>query len=398
MRVLVHSLMLYVRLLQGEVDELKSYSGRSLLAPKSHGVVVYDTDTARKYTKYLRGLELGPGKVWFVEEAGQSLFHALDQEDSQTLQEVLEVADSIAPFVSWEETNKFQKEWAVNGRWFCQNRECHETLENKAQLRRRFPDKWFSEYQIFPAEDISGIQKFGFQLMSKYGKILVRHPKKASGVGLRFLESPWDLTSSWFTKFLQGFVGEELLVEAFFDGAEEFSVTWERDLDGELRLLYWSGQFIKGGVHQGNLITSPENLLPEGAQGTIREIEAATQAIVSKHDSPGRYGFDLMVRPDGEWILVESNCRFGGSAYPAFVRDQVGEDRCVIMHNIHPEAESFEEVHAGFEELGLGYNPSSREGALVGNPFALPAKCAAVIVARTPEEAERMLEHIQKKI
>ena len=388
--------MLYVRLLQGGVDELKNYSGRALLAPSDYGVVVYDTSTARKYARYLRELGLGPGKVWFVEENGQTLFHSLNR-DQELLQKVLEVADSIAPFVSWKETNKFREEWGINGRWFGQSRKVHEFLENKAQLRRSFPDEWFSGYEIFPAEHIERIQEYGVRLMDRHGRILVRHPKKASGVGLRFLESPEELNSSEFIDFLQGFSGEELLVEAFFAGAEEYSVTWERTLDGELRLLYWSGQFIEGGMHQGNLIASPEGLFSESAKRTIEEIGAATRAIVSEHDSPGRYGFDLMVRPNGEWVVIECNCRFGGSAYPAFVRDQVGPDRCVIMHNIHPGASSFEEVHAGFEELGLGYDPSRREGVLVGNPFALPKKCAAVIVARNTEGAERMLERIQNK-
>ncbi|MFB6226248.1 MAG: hypothetical protein ABEJ02_02765 [Candidatus Paceibacteria bacterium] len=398
MRVLIHSMMMYVHLLQGEVDELKNYSGRALLAPRSYGAVVYDTETARRYARYLRNLELGPEKVWFVEQKGKTLFHALNQ--SGTLQKVLKAADSIAPFVSWEKTNQFREEWGLDhGRWYGQDREDHVSLENKAQLRRRFPDSWFSEYEIFPAGDISGIQEYGFRLMAKYGKILVRHPKKASGVGLRFLEDSEELHSSKLIEFLQGFAGEELLVEQFFSGAEEYSITWERGLGGEPRQLYWSGQFIKSGVHQGNLIASPETLLPEEAQGAIEEIEAATREIVSNHDSPGRYGFDLLIRPNGEWVVIECNCRYGGSAYPAFVRENVGEDRCVIMHNVYPEtAESFEEVHEAFEELGLDYDPSSREGALVGNPFALPAKCAAVIVANKPDEVKGMLKRIQNNL
>lgn len=398
MRVLIHSMMMYVRILEGEVEELKHYPGRALLAPRDAGVVVYDTKKARRYARYLQNLHLGPEKIWFVQREGKTLFHALDR-NPEVLEEVLEISDSVAPFVSWKETDRFREKWGLDrDEWYVQDREDHESLENKAQLRRRFPDEWFSEYKIFPADNISGIQEYGFRLMKKYGKILVRHPKKASGIGLRFLEDPKELESSEFIEFLQGFSGEELLVEQFFTGAEEYSITWERRLDGELRLLYWSGQFIVGGVHQGNLVASSEVLLPEKAREAIEEVEAATREIVIQHNSPGRYGFDLLIRSDGTWIVMESNCRYGGSAYPAFVRQNVGEDRCVIMHNVQPDEESFEEVHERFEELGLGYDPSVREGALVGNPFALPEKCAAVIVAHNPREAKAMLGRVQSQI
>lgn len=397
MRVLIHSLALMVKLVTrgGEFggEEVVRFADRALLAPPTVGVVVYDTDQSRRYLQYLRSLGLGPKKVWFVEKGGLSLFHALDRE-SATLQEVLEAADSIAPFVSWQETNKFREEWGLDrGQWYCQDREDHLSLENKAEFRRNNPDEWFSEYGIFPAEDIKRIQEYGFRLMVKYGKILVRHPKKASGVGLRFLENPWELVSPGFVEFLQGFAGEELLVEQFFSGAEEYSITWERGLGGEVRQLYWSGQFIKDGVHQGNLIASSEILLPEEAQGAIEEIEAATREIVSKHESPGRYGFDLLIRPSGEWVIIESNCRFGGSAYPAFVRERLGEDRVVALHKLHdPGVESFEGVHEILEENDLAYDSQAEKGVFVSPPIHLPDLCEIIVVGEDDEGVEKQLE------
>lgn len=390
MRTHIHDIEMFVPLLKGAITRVEDYTGRALLAPG--GVVVYENPQVKPYVEYLNDMNLGPEKVWEVEKKGETLFHSLDQ--SPKKEEVLEQSDMIVPFVSWDKTNQFKKEWNLDdNEWGVQPERVHHDLENKINIRSKFPSEWFVDYEV--CEILESIQQNAEKFLEKYGGVIVRHPKMASGIGSRLITEKEFLYSDEFKEFVDSHSDKNMLVEEFVDTEDEYSIIWEVDEDGQIDLLCWTKQYIKNRQHQGNLITDPEKILDSSL---VEDIEESTFEIVDKYRYPGRVGFDLILENSGDWKILESNCRYGGSSYPNFIREQVGDDRCVIMHNLHPELESFQEVHEVFEQLEVDYDSDSRTGAFVANPFCLPDKCAAIIVGETIEQAEGILDKILSKL
>ncbi|MFB6182277.1 MAG: hypothetical protein ABEJ24_05280 [Candidatus Magasanikbacteria bacterium] len=392
MKTHIHCLELFTKFLEGYISGVEDYTARALLSPE--GVVVYEKPNLDNYVSYLKSMNLGPKKVWSVPADGETLFHSLDK--SNKLDEVINESDTIVPFVSWENTNQFKEKWGFEDhQWKTQPPEVHMKLENKAHLRDLGKEEWFTEYSVCEDKELA---KAGKSMAQKYDDILVRHPKKASGVGAQRVEDKSYFNSKEFDQFLEDFAdGNPFLVEEFYDKGQEFSVTWDIKKDGEPELQYWTRQYIDNCIHQGNLISEPQEVFPWDATETINDIKQATRSIVEQFPHYGRIGFDLKVSSSGDWKILECNCRYNGSSYPNFINQQVDSDRCVLMHNIHPDLETFQEVHQIFEQENLDYDPENQKGAFVANPFCLPEKCASVIVAEDPQEAELMLEQVKDK-
>jgi len=389
MKTHIHCLSLFVTFLEGYISGVEDYVARALLAPG--GAVVYNDYEVQEYVDYLRGMEIGPKKVWAVEPAGDTLFHSLDNSDQ--LEEVLSESEVIVPFVSWDYTNQFKDKWGLDdSQWKTQPPEVHRKLENKAYLREICQKDWFTEYEVCHDKELVEV---GEEMIHNYEKVLVRHPKKASGVGTKYVDDKNFFHSGELDQFLEEFSDESpFLVEEFFDEGEEFSIIWDVDEKRNLKSPFWTRQYIDNCVHQGNLVAAAEQVFPWQAEDTIEEIEEATKSIVEQFPYVGRVGFDLKVTPAGEWKILECNCRYGGSSYPNFTREQVGKDRCVLMHNIHPGLDNFKQVHTRFEDNNLDYSPKDRTGVFVANPFCLPEKCAAMIVAKSPKSAEAKLDQV----
>lgn len=393
MKTHIHDLSLFVTFLEGYISGVEDYVARALLSPE--GAVVFDDYDVGDYVEYLRSMNVGPKKVWTVESTGDTLFHALGQSDQ--LNEILEESDVVVPFVSWEYTNKFKDKWGLkDDQWKTQPPEIHQKLENKTHLREIGKEEWFTDYITCRDKKLVEI---GQEMLKEYENILVRHPKKASGVGAKQIKDPEYFQTQDFDQFVYEHSDDNhFLVEEFFDKGQEFSIIWDVDAEGEPELQFWTRQYIHDCVHQGNLVADVEGVFPWEATETIREIKEATRSIIEEYPYFGRIGFDLKVSPSGEWNILECNCRYGGSTYPGFTREQVGDDRCVLMHNIHPEMDNFKQVHQAFADSGVDYSKEDRKGAFVGNPFCLPDKCAAMIVAESPNEAEQFLSTILDEV
>lgn len=389
MKTYIHDITMFVPLLKGAISNVEQYVGRALLAPE--GVVVYKNPQVQPYVDYLNSFNLGPKKVWEVEQNGPTLFHSVDK--SQQKEEILELSDMIIPFVSWGETNKFKDKWGLDdSQWGTQPEKVHRELENKVNLRSDFPDRWFVDYEV--CDSLKEIQKSAEEMLQKYSAVIVRHPKMASGIGSKLIADNEELYTGEFEKFVQSYSDKKMLVEEFVKQGEEYSVTWNIDSDKKPQLLYWSKQYIKNRIHQGNVVADAEDVFEDEQNQTVKEISEATEKIVENYLYPGRIGFDLIIRPDNSWKILESNCRYGGSSYPNFIREQVSSDRCVLMHNIKPDLSDFQDVHKELEKLGIDYESSSQAGCFVANPFCLPDKCAVVIVSESVDEGENMLKKV----
>lgn len=390
MRTHVHDVGYFIPLLGGVIKKVKGYTSRALLAPEA--AVVYADENVEPYLNYLNQLGFGPDQMWQVKSRGETLFESIDK--SPKKEEILEESDVIIPYSSWHKINKFKEKWGLElSQWGAQPEEIHIALENKIKLRSQFPSELFVDYQV--GSNLSEIRQISRDMIDQYGSIVVRHPKMASGVGSKLITEKNQLETEEFTQFVKSHCIKDMLVEQFLNRGKEFSITWEVDRNKEVNLLYWSLQYIENRTHKGNMIEEPEVIFPWEAKDQIKDIQATTYDIVDQYRCPGRVGFDLIAEPDGTWNILECNCRYGGSAYPEFVRRQLDSNRSVIMYHIHPKEDSFQEVHNVFEELGIAYDPDHEKGAFVANPSCLPKKCSAILVEENPQQAEEKLSKIK---
>lgn len=389
MKTHVHDVTFFVPLLKDTIDQIENYPGRALLT--SEAAVVYKDPDVEPYVQYLRDMNFGPKKVWQVENKGKTLFHAIDQ--SPKKQEILQRSDAIIPFSSWGETNQFKYNWSLSDKqWQCQPESVHKKLENKIRFREILPDNLFADYEI--AYTFSDLQQKGEEMLAKHQALVVRSPKRASGVGSKIIGDKKSFYTQECEDFFYEYGDKGLLIEEFIDEGKEFSIIWDVSTDREVNFLCWTSQFIKDRVHQGNLVGEKEQVFPWKSDKLTDEIKQTTKEIVDKYNYPGRIGFDIVADQEGNWKIFECNCRFGGSSYPNFIREQTKKDRCVVMHNIKPDLPSFREVHQVFEKLDLAYNEEEETGALVANPLCLPEKCAVVIVDKNPQQAENKLNRV----
>ncbi len=121
--------------------------------------------------------------------------------------------------------------------------------------------------------------------------------------------------------------------------------------DGTYRRVLCTEQILEGPCHVGN---GPSKFQPWTTTDPLA-------AYMASHGMRGYFAFDVVVLPDGRFLLIECNPRWNGSCYPT----EVGKR----LNQTNWEARGYKTLRRldQFDLKGFEYNPSARSGVIVLN-------------------------------
>ena len=404
------------------VSDLSSYSWRAALMDGT--VVVNDHPTRELYHRYLFGLGIGATELIGVN--GANLFRGILDGWPICAQfaKRIERGEEVEVFTDCEEAEHFIHAFGIPDRQMrSTRRHVTATLGDKEHLRRLggtlgLADA-FPEHQFVRGQE--PITAACFDILDRYGRVIVKRPDLASGVGCQNF-TRGEIGGDRFTAFVREFGcdGRDMVVEEWVEGDEDdpmvdYSVQYHVSAEGEVGQIFLSGQYIEDDqvTHAGNFISSQsEDCLPAEWTPAERAEVAGKMFSMTRPfalwardqgtDGIGRIGFDLKVNRRRA-VVLESNCRQTAATYPESVRFQlVRSGRCrsaaVAMRNIRPA-----NVH-GWQALparlgSLAFDPATCRGVIVGNPLCMEGehpKFAAVCVGHGLAEAQAILRETQQ--
>lgn len=160
-----------------------------------------------------------------------------------------------------------------------------------------------------------------FQILSKYGHIVVKAPWSSSGRGVRFIDGELiDSQQRWIQNIIekQG----DVVVEPYYHKVRDFGMEFESDGKGQIKYLGLSLFHTKNGAYTGNLIATEEekekllsNYISVGLLRNVREIICNKLGALYADKYQGPFGIDMMVvatdKKDGFLLhpCVEINLR-----------------------------------------------------------------------------------------
>ena len=140
-----------------------------------------------------------------------------------------------------------------------------------------------------------------FQMLSDYGRIVVKAPWSSSGRGVRFIDGELnDSQQRWIQNVIekQG----DVVLEPYYNKVRDFGMEFESDGKGQIKYLGLSLFHTKNGAYTGNLIASEdkkENILSNYISidllRIIRENICNKLGALYAGQYQGPFGIDMMV-------------------------------------------------------------------------------------------------------
>ncbi len=162
------------------------------------------------------------------------------------------------------------------------------------------------------------------------------------------------------------------------------NVQYYADGTGDTRHVATSEQILKNGtIHQGNRYPSRFN---------PRALTDPLAAAAARLGARGIFAFDVLVTPDGRFILIECNPRPNGATYYTIVAQRLGVTAWTGL-NLPIRHRNLASIKLG----SLEFNPATKTGLVIVNWGTVYLGIIGLLIAGSPKQQARLLDQFRSR-